>query len=56
MYSSSAVKGLQQEGVPEPHEEVTEMPGNWVVKGLVLAMLTYIGMNVAPMMGLFILP
>lgn len=51
MYSSSAVKGLQQEGVPEPHEEVTEMPGNWVVKGLVLAMLTYIGMNVAPMMG-----
>lgn len=47
---------LQQDDLPEPQEEAKEMPGNWVVKGLVLVMLTYIGMNVAPMMGVFHLP
>jgi hypothetical protein len=51
--SSAALKGLQQARVPESQEEAKEMPGSWVVKGLVLAMLTYIGMNVAPMMGAF---
>ncbi|KAG0592483.1 hypothetical protein M758_1G249500 [Ceratodon purpureus] len=49
--SSAALKGLQEARLPEGEDEVRELPGSWVVKGLVLAMLTYIGMNVAPMMG-----
>ena len=35
--------------------EAKEIRGTWVVKGLVLAMLTYIGMNVTPMMGTLLL-
>jgi hypothetical protein len=33
-------------------EAVQERRGTWVIKGLVLAMLTYIGMNVVPLMGM----
>lgn len=49
--TNAALKSLQQAQQPEFQEEAQDMPGSWVVKGLVLAMLTYIGMNVAPMMG-----
>jgi len=38
-------------GVSLQDPEVKEIRGTWVVKGLVLAMLTYIGMNVMPIMG-----
>lgn len=50
--TNAALKSLQQAQQPEFQEEAQDMPGSWVVKGLVLAMLTYIGMNVAPMMGM----
>ncbi|CAK9191534.1 unnamed protein product [Sphagnum troendelagicum] len=51
--SATTTDGGQAEAasaLDEP-EAVQERRGTWVIKGLVLAMLTYIGMNVVPLMG-----